>query len=94
MLDAAAVIDGIAIGGERRARLTALLFEAGLEALRGISTTPPGAPTEVLGRPLTETGMRFGLESSYRALARFSESSDERIRLVDHANRVRPRTLV
>ncbi len=94
VLRAAGVIGGIAIGGERRVRLTALLFEAGLGAVRGVSTTPPGAPTEVLGQPLTETGMRFGLESCYRALARFSESSDERVRLVDHANRVRPRTLV
>jgi serine/threonine-protein kinase PknG len=39
-----------------------------------------------------ERDLRFGLEHSYRALARRAASRTERIRLVDAANRARPRT--
>jgi serine/threonine-protein kinase PknG len=94
VVDAAAVVDRIALTGEPRAQLHAKLFEAGLAAVstEGVANAGP-APT-ILGYPLDENGMRSGLEAAYRALARYSSSTDERIRLVDHANRVRPRTLV
>ena len=38
-------------------------------------------------------GVRFGLERSYRALARLTPDEDRRIELVDLANAIRPRTL-
>jgi serine/threonine-protein kinase PknG len=47
----------------------------------------------ILGQPLQERPLRFGLERSLRSLARFAEG-DERIRLVDQANSVRPDTLI
>jgi len=47
---------------------------------------------KILGHPLEERYLRLGLESSYRSMARFA-TGDERIRLVDQANAVRPRTL-
>jgi Protein kinase G rubredoxin domain/Protein kinase G tetratricopeptide repeat len=37
--------------------------------------------------------LRFGLERSYRALARLTPDEDRRIELVDLANAIRPRTL-
>jgi serine/threonine-protein kinase PknG len=37
--------------------------------------------------------LRFGLERSYRALARLTPDEDRRIELVDMANAIRPRTL-
>ena len=37
--------------------------------------------------------LRFGLERSYRALARLTPEEDRRIELVDMANAIRPRTL-
>jgi serine/threonine-protein kinase PknG len=46
----------------------------------------------VLGRPLEEVHLRFGLESALRSMARLV-TGDDRIRLVDQANQVRPRTL-
>ena len=55
--------------------------------------TPTGSAT-VLGCRLVEDELRFGLERAYRALARLADSTPERIRLVDRANSVRPRTLV
>ena len=44
------------------------------------------------GRPLVETDLRLGLERTYRSLAAVAPTQAERIRLVDEANRVRPRT--
>ena len=61
------------------------------------STAARSTPTQsvtVLGEPLTERRMRCGLERSYRALARLAATAEERIRLVDQANEVRPRSLV
>ncbi|MER6052087.1 tetratricopeptide repeat protein [Streptomyces sp. NPDC001793] len=56
---------------------------------------PAGAavPT-LLGSPLDERGLRFGLERSYRLLARLARRGEERIELVERANRFRPRTWV
>jgi serine/threonine-protein kinase PknG len=48
----------------------------------------------LLGSRLDERGLRFGLERSYRALARLAQRGEERIELVERANRFRPRTWV
>ncbi|MGP2437404.1 tetratricopeptide repeat protein [Streptomyces sp. JW3] len=52
-----------------------------------------GART-LLGSSLDERGLRFGLERSYRTLARLARGGEERIDLVERANRYRPRTWV
>ncbi|MFF0060952.1 tetratricopeptide repeat protein [Streptomyces sp. NPDC005279] len=52
------------------------------------------APTVLLGSELDERGLRFGLERSYRVLARLAQRGEERIDLVERANRFRPRTWV
>ncbi|MEV0139044.1 MULTISPECIES: tetratricopeptide repeat protein [Streptomyces] len=54
---------------------------------------PPDA-RKLLGAEPTERGLRFGLERSYRMLARLAQRGDERIELVERANRFRPRTWV
>ncbi|MEV0746852.1 serine/threonine-protein kinase PknG [Streptomyces sp. NBC_01220] len=51
-------------------------------------------PKTLLGSDLDERGLRFGLERSYRMLARLAEPGAERIELVERANRFRPRTWV
>ncbi|MEV6009427.1 tetratricopeptide repeat protein [Streptomyces sp. NPDC051976] len=56
------------------------------------STGGPG--TAVLGTDLSERGLRFGLERSYRVLARLAQQGSTRIELVERANRFRPRTWV
>jgi serine/threonine-protein kinase PknG len=48
---------------------------------------------KILGYPLEENPLRFGLERSLRAMARLVDG-DARIELVDRANRVRPRTVI
>jgi serine/threonine-protein kinase PknG len=54
----------------------------------------PAGPSMLLGSELDERGLRFGLERSYRMLARLAQRGDERIELVERANRFRPRTWV
>ncbi len=55
---------------------------------------PGGAPAALLGSELDERGLRFGLERSYRVLARLAQRGEERMDLVERANRFRPRTWV
>jgi serine/threonine-protein kinase PknG len=47
----------------------------------------------MLGRDLTERSLREGLEHTYRVQARLAPTAEERVRLVDKANLVRPRSL-
>ncbi|MEU7135162.1 tetratricopeptide repeat protein [Streptomyces sp. NPDC046261] len=66
---------------------------SGGQGAPGGTAAPPG-PAELLGSPLDERGLRFGLERSYRVLARLAHRGEERIELVERANRYRPRTWV
>jgi serine/threonine-protein kinase PknG len=69
--------------------LTAELLRAAL----GWVTAGNAAPGErLLGWELTERALRFGLEQTYRSLARLVSAEDRRIQLVDLANDVRPWT--
>jgi serine/threonine-protein kinase PknG len=88
---AAAGIEALALDGEQRARLRAELLRRAVELL----AREPGAedPAVTLaGHGLVEAQLRLGLERTYRALAAVAATASERIRLVDEANRVRPRT--
>ncbi|MEV0845742.1 tetratricopeptide repeat protein [Streptomyces sp. NPDC049954] len=58
------------------------------------SGTGAGTAGTLLGCALDERGLRFGLERAYRTLARLARSGEERIELVERANRLRPRTWV
>jgi serine/threonine-protein kinase PknG len=61
----------------------------------GQGSVPPAAGgRRLLGSDLDERGLRFGLERSYRTLARLARGGEERIDLVERANRYRPRTWV
>ncbi|MEV0888301.1 tetratricopeptide repeat protein [Streptomyces microflavus] len=59
----------------------------------GSAAAPPGT-RKLLDAELGERGLRLGLERSYRMLARLAQRGDERIELVERANRFRPRTWV
>ncbi|MFF3803363.1 tetratricopeptide repeat protein [Streptomyces sp. NPDC002032] len=79
---------------ERQERLTAEVLAAALDwVLSGSRGADPGR-TSLLGSQLDERGLRFGLERSYRVLARLAQRGEERIELVERANRFRPRTWV
>jgi serine/threonine-protein kinase PknG len=88
---AGACIEALSLAPTQRASLTADLLLSALSLLEGeaIGEAPD---VQLAGLPLTERDVRVGLERTYRSLARVADSAGERIRLVDWANRVRPRT--
>jgi serine/threonine-protein kinase PknG len=89
---AATIVQRTRLTGEVRARLTAAVLGAALPLVHANGVAPP-APN-LLGYPLTEDGVRLGLETTYRDLARHARTAAERIELVDRANELRPRTIV
>jgi serine/threonine-protein kinase PknG len=97
LLDAGAILESLELDGEQRAKLSSELLEAALRAAvdsgSGRATAGGnGGRRKLLGHELVERDLRFGLERSYRTLARAADTRGERIRLVDRANSVRPRT--
>ncbi|MCX5125816.1 serine/threonine-protein kinase PknG [Streptomyces sp. NBC_00193] len=78
----------------RHERLRAEVLGSALDwVLSGSRGSDPG-PASLLGCQLDERGLRFGLERSFRVLARLAQRGEERIELVERANRFRPRTWV
>jgi serine/threonine-protein kinase PknG len=71
--------------------LTTEVLRAGLALVKANAV---GDSWRLMDHDLTDTGLRLGLERSYRALARLSATPRERYALVDLANGIRPRTLV
>ncbi|MFF5985319.1 tetratricopeptide repeat protein [Streptomyces olindensis] len=81
----------------RREQLSAEVLGCALDWVLsgGQGSAPPAAGGRtLLGSGLDERGLRFGLERSYRTLARLARGGEERIDLVERANRYRPRTWV
>ncbi|MFF3750206.1 tetratricopeptide repeat protein [Streptomyces sp. NPDC002018] len=78
----------------RRERLATEVLGTALDWV--LSGSPGSRPVRavLLGSELDERGLRFGLERSYRVLARLAQRGEERIELVERANRFRPRTWV
>lgn len=73
----------------RSLQLQVTVVGAALEWLR-VRRRPAASDTEILGFPLTEGGLRGGLESRLRTLARTVPDRLHRYRLVDLANSIRP----
>jgi serine/threonine-protein kinase PknG len=76
-----------------RAELSRAVLTVGLDALEEGRLAPSDGVT-LVGRPLRPRELRLGLEEAYRDLARLASARTDRIRLVDAANGVRPRTLL
>jgi serine/threonine-protein kinase PknG len=74
----------------RRQQLTVEILRA---ALDWCATGQPAGNGPIVGCEPNARALRFGLERSYRALARLTPDEDRRIELVDMANAIRPRTL-
>jgi serine/threonine-protein kinase PknG len=91
LITAGSILDSLALKGEQRARLEAELLEAALGLAQRGEVMDDGR-TSLLGCRLLERDLRFGVERSYRELARWAPTTAQRIQLVDHANQVRPRT--
>ncbi|MFJ2741975.1 tetratricopeptide repeat protein [Streptomyces sp. NPDC087440] len=87
-------LQGFGLDAVRREQLATEVLGTALDwVLSGGHGARP-VQTALLGSPLDERGLRFGLERSYRVLARLAQRGDERIDLVERANRLRPRTWV
>ncbi len=91
LIAAGSILDGLDVDSEQRAKLTAELLEAALRLPHNGAGAGNGSAS-LLGCRLEERDLRFGLERSYRTLARGAAARGERIALVDRANQVRPRT--
>ncbi|WP_369367043.1 tetratricopeptide repeat protein [Streptomyces sp. CG4] len=89
-------LDAYGLDPARREELTAEVLGSALDwILSGGQGSRPAAGGQVLlGSGLDERGLRFGLERAYRTLARLAPGGEERIELVERANRYRPRTWV
>ncbi len=88
---ASAALESLALEGMERHRLAQQVLEAALKLVRS-KAVRPSSSVLILGQPLQEFHIRQGLEKSFRAMAHLA-NGDEKIRLIDEANRVRPRTL-
>ena len=80
----------------RRQQLTVEILRAAL-GWAGSGQDPAsgrrgGADGLILGCEPNERALRFGLERSYRALARLTSDRGRRIELIDMANAIRPKT--
>jgi serine/threonine-protein kinase PknG len=92
LVQASSVIQRLDLDNEQRSQLTVELLEAALSLITSRSVKPE--PTQKLvGCPFDDGGIRLGLERAYRDLARLA-NGEEKIRLVDRANEVRPLTAV
>ena len=80
----------LAVDEARRQQLTVEILRAALDWCTSGQPTG-GAP--ILGCEPSPRAMRFGLERSYRALARLTPDQARRVELIDMANAIRPRTL-
>jgi serine/threonine-protein kinase PknG len=88
---AATAIDALSTSAQRKAMLTAELLRAAIELIER-DPLVEDADVTLGGRAFVETQLRLGLERTYRSLAAVAPTQAERTRLVDDANRVRPRT--
>ncbi|MEU2339442.1 tetratricopeptide repeat protein [Streptomyces sp. NPDC006654] len=89
-------LDAYGLDPARREQLSAEVLGCALDWIlsggQGVQSATGGRV--LLGSGLDERGLRFGLERSYRTLARLATGGEERIDLVERANRYRPRTWV
>ncbi|HEY9604095.1 MAG TPA: tetratricopeptide repeat protein [Allocoleopsis sp.] len=87
---ASAAIEALTLEGMDRHRLTKQVLETALHLVTSQALTPTSS-IAILGQPLQELYLRKGLEKALRNMAHLV-TGKEKIRLVDEANRVRPRT--
>ncbi|AFZ25434.1 protein kinase family protein [Cylindrospermum stagnale PCC 7417] len=88
---ASAAVETLTLEGIDRYRLTKQVLETALKLLTS-RTLKAAADLKILGQPFEEKPLRCGLEKTLRDMAHLA-SGNEKIPLVDQANRVRPRTL-
>ena len=93
LAQASATLQALAMEGKALHTLSVELLRAAIREVED-GAVPPGTAGTVLDQPLEPSPLRFALERELRACARFAATPQERIALVDAANRERPRTMV
>jgi serine/threonine-protein kinase PknG len=91
LAQAAASIEHVAIDPRDRQAILVRLFTAALSEVQRAGNKPSMRIANVAA---TEPDLRTAAEGAYRQLAMLTSDPDERIRFVDSANAIRPRTLV
>jgi serine/threonine-protein kinase PknG len=86
--DAARRVEALPDTEPRVLQIRALVLGTALDWIPGHEPRP----NPILGFPFTDNGLRLGVESSLRSLARVATSQTHRYALVDMANEVRPLT--
>jgi serine/threonine-protein kinase PknG len=89
---ASAVVEGLSLDGMDKFVLQSQVYREAVQQLSA-RTIAANAGTKILGQPLMEGPLRMGLEEALRSMARLV-NGEEKIRLIDQANEVRPRSLV
>ncbi len=88
---ASAMSEGLTLTGMNKARLASEVLAASVAHVG--TGKVAGAGTVICGAPAQENALRSALEQRLREMARYV-GPEERVRLVDQANEVRPRTMV
>ncbi|MBD0301743.1 MAG: serine/threonine protein kinase, partial [Tolypothrix sp. T3-bin4] len=88
---ASTAIEALTLEGMARHQLNKQLLETALNLLTS-KTVKATFEMKILGQPFQEMHLRKGLEKALRNMAHLVKK-EEKIRLVDEANRVRPRTI-
>ena len=90
---AAATVERLQLDNVERSRIATGILEQALQGMQS-GQLKESPKRSLFGEPMTEDGLRRGLERTYRELARVATTSAERHALVDKANDVRPFSLL
>jgi serine/threonine-protein kinase PknG len=90
---ASATIEALMLEGAERFSIAGAIFGTALRLLSA-GQLKPAPDIKLLGYGLDDRGLRLGLEHAYRNLARLTDNEGEKIKLVDMANKARPKTFV
>jgi serine/threonine-protein kinase PknG len=88
---ATATVEALTLEGIEKHRLDRQVLETALTLLTSKAIVAQDN-LQILGQPLQEIKLRTGLEKVLRSMAHLS-TGDEKIQLVDEANKIRPKTL-
>jgi serine/threonine-protein kinase PknG len=91
LTSASAMAESLALDGMENYVLASQILASAVEF--AASGKPAANGAKILGQPVEERSLRFGLENSYRSMARLA-TGEERIVLIDQANLARPRTFI
>lgn len=93
LIQASATIQALALDNFELHALSAQLLLTAVQQVEARALAS-NATTQLLGQSLQARALRLGVERELRACAYFAKTPEEKIALIDQANRERPRTLI